>query len=579
MPDPRITSRLCVFAPLRESVASLQRVLYSSVKEQPCFSGQEKRLLSVPFDVARVRLREPASIPNSRFLLNGNSSRSSVMMLQTPLREIFTILVCFIAGTLSRAAEPDVLARPPLHWAADAEGGAPYVCKDPRNLDRYMGFEVDLAEALGRQLGRQIEFVQYDFKALVSGLQRGDFDFAMNGLEVTPDRIKAVRFTRPYYVYTLQLAARANDRRFNSLEACKRIGGVVGTLEDTAAERLLDELGVAKKIYGNQTELYLDLELGRLDAVLLDLPIAVYYAQPNAKLKFVGPPMGAGYYAIAFRMENESLAAEVDTALGQLFDKGELRRIYEKWRIWNSDQERLSNREALDDVLHESARRWTFADYFPLLCQGAQVTILITVFSMLLAIALGLPIALGRLYGPPPVRWLAMLYVEFFRGIPVLLLLYFLYYGLPVISDYYALPLTLKLAPLQAAILGFGLNYAAYESEIYRAGIASIPVGQWEAAASLGMSRLLTFRRIILPQAIRVILPPMTNDFVALFKDTSIVSIVAVVELTKQYQILAKSSLKYLEIGLATAVLYLIMSVPLGYLSRWLEKRWGKGHG
>jgi polar amino acid transport system substrate-binding protein len=91
------------------------------------------------------------------------------------------------------------------------------------------------------------------------------------------------------------------------------------------------------------------------------------------------------------------------------------------------------------------------------------------------------------------------------------------------------------------------------------------------------MTRLHTFRRIIMPQAIRVILPPMTNDFIALFKDTSIVSIIAVVELTKTYQILAKSSLKYLEIGLVTAMLYLMMSVPLGYLSRYLERRWGKG--
>jgi polar amino acid transport system substrate-binding protein len=91
------------------------------------------------------------------------------------------------------------------------------------------------------------------------------------------------------------------------------------------------------------------------------------------------------------------------------------------------------------------------------------------------------------------------------------------------------------------------------------------------------MSRLLTFRRIILPQAVRLILPPMTNDLVALFKDTSLVSVIAVVELTKQYQVLAKSSMKYLEIGLATATLYLVMSVPLGYLSRYLEQRWGKG--
>ncbi len=148
---------------------------------------------------------------------------------------------------------------------------------------------------------------------------------------------------------------------------------------------------------------------------------------------------------------------------------------------------------------------------------------------------------------------------------------------MPVIAETYKLPVALKLQPMAAAILGFGLNYAAYQAEIYRAGIASIPVGQWEAGASLGMSRLRIFRRIILPQAIRVILPPTTNDLVALFKDTSIVSIIAVEELTKEYQILAKSSLKYLEIGLVTAVLYLIMSVPLGYLSRYLERRWGKG--
>src|SRR5262249_44331942 len=149
-------------------------------------------------------------------------------------------------------------------------------------------------------------------------------------------------------------------------------------------------------------------------------------------------------------------------------------------------------------------------------------------------------------------------------------------FGLPAVSEYYGLGLTLKLDAFHAAVLGFGLNYAAYEAEIYRAGIGAVPHGQWEAAASLGMSSALTFRRVILPQAIRLILPPMTTDFVALFKDTSVVSIIAVVELSKQYQILAKSTGNYLELGLATASLYLIMSVPLGYLSRYLEKQWAK---
>jgi len=468
-------------------------------------------------------------------------------------------------------------AATPLRWAADAEGGAPYIFKDPEDPAVNVGFEVDLAAELEKELGRRIVWKQYAFGSLVAGLERGDFDFAMNGLEVTADRKDKVLFSRTYYLYKLQLVARADETRFRSLEECKTAGGVVGTLEDTAAERLLDRQKITKKVYDSQVEPYVDLELGRIDAVLLDLPIAVYYARPRAKLKFVGEPLASGSYAIGFRKDQEALAREFDAALARLAQRGALRRIYEKWGIWNDDQTVLFAGPETPDVQLESRRHWSWADCLRLLIQGACVTIQLSVLGMLLAIALGLPIALCRLYGWRPMRFAAAVYVEFFRGTPVLLLLYFLYYGLPVISQNYGLEDALMLSAFAAAVLGFGLNYAAYEAEIYRAGIGSIPVGQWEAAASLGMSSWLTFRRIILPQAIRVILPPMTNDFIALFKDTSLVSVIAVVELTKQYQILAKSSMRYLEIGLATAGLYLVMSVPLGYLSRHLEKRWGKG--
>jgi polar amino acid transport system substrate-binding protein len=219
-----------------------------------------------------------------------------------------------------------------------------------------------------------------------------------------------------------------------------------------------------------------------------------------------------------------------------------------------------------------------FYPYFVLLLSGAYYTVVISVLGMGLAILIGLPLALARLYGPAPLRWLALVYVEFFRGIPVLLVLVTIYYMLPMASmgsTWFWFP---RLGPVEAAILSFGLNYAAYEAEIYRAGISAIAPGQWEAAASLGMSPRLTFRRIILPQALRVILPPMTNDFVALFKDTSVASIIAVYELNKQYQMLvndARNSPYFLQIAVTTAALYLVMSLPLGYLSRYLEGRWG----
>jgi polar amino acid transport system substrate-binding protein len=208
-----------------------------------------------------------------------------------------------------------------LVWAGDAEGGAPYIFKDSEHPEKNLGFEVDLAEALSRELGRPIEFKQYDFKSLVPGLERGDFDFAMNGLEITPDRQKKLIFTRPYYVYKLQLVVRADDSRFKTLtDLDGRDDVTVGTLEDTAAERLLQSRKIKYKNYDGQVEPYQDLGLGRIDAVLLDLPIAVYYAKPDKKLRFAGEPLEPGYYAIAFSPRKEARAKEIDSALGRLFE-------------------------------------------------------------------------------------------------------------------------------------------------------------------------------------------------------------------------------------------------------------------
>ncbi len=488
------------------------------------------------------------------------------------------------AHTPCRAQAPSPAPRP-LLWAADPDGGAPYIFKDPNDPKKLIGFEVDLKDALARELKRPIQFKHYDFKSLFPGLERGDFDFAMNGLEVTPERQRQARFTRPYYLYQLQLVVRAGEKRFRTLQEAKEQGFVIGTLEACSAERLLDTLGVQKRVYDDQDGPYKDLSLGRgIQGVLLDLPIALYYAAPDAHLKysrhedfpgleFAGPPFAEGYYAIAVRKGNDSLAEDLDAALQRLRDSGELKRILSKWELWNADQYRL----ARTGPAGGTAEAMTFAKYFPLLLRGAWTTVKLTFAGFALAVLLALPLALMRLYGAGPLRLFATVYVEFFRGIPVLLLLLFLYYGLPGVAGQFGLPVSLKLGAWQAAVLGFGLNYAAYEAEIYRAGISAIPAGQWEAAASLGMSAPLTFRRIILPQAVRVILPPMTNDLVAMFKDTSVVSVIAVVELSKEYQMLTRSGGGYLQVGLATAALYLVMSVPLGHLSRYLERRWAQG--
>jgi ABC-type amino acid transport substrate-binding protein len=165
-----------------------------------------------------------------------------------------------------------------LRWGADEEGGAPYVFKDPTAPGGLAGFEVDLVRALEKRLGRSIRFVHYEFNTLVQGVLRGDLDFAMNGLEVLPERAKVVRFSRPYYVYQFQLATRADDRRFSSLADFQgRDGVTVGTLENTAAERVLKERRIPTRAFPGQAELYKLLSRGDLDAVYLDLPVQNYF--------------------------------------------------------------------------------------------------------------------------------------------------------------------------------------------------------------------------------------------------------------------------------------------------------------
>ena len=181
-------------------------------------------------------------------------------------------------------------------------------------------------------------------------------------------------------------------------------------------------------------------------------------------------------------------------------------------------------------------------------------------------------VAIGRLYGP---RWLAIpleAYVEVLRGTPLLLQLFVIYYVLPRFIG-------VKMPAFSAGVLGLAINYSAYEAENYRAGLLAIPRGQMEAALSLGMSTRTALRRVIIPQAVRIVIPPVTNDFIALFKDTSVCSMISVIELTGMYRTLFSDHPRLmLEFGAMTALLYLVMSYPLSLVARRMETRFKNGN-
>ena len=194
------------------------------------------------------------------------------------------------------------------------------------------------------------------------------------------------------------------------------------------------------------------------------------------------------------------------------------------------------------------------------------VTLLVSTLSMTLAVFVGLALASGRLYGSTPLRILTTAYIELIRGTPLLLQLFVIYYGLSGV---------VRLPALLAAVLALGLNYGAYEAEIYRGALEAVSRTQLEAARTLGFSEAQILRLVRGPQALRYALAPMTNDFVALLKDSSLVSVITVVELTKQTAIYATNVGSWIVPGALCAIVYLAMSLPLARLARRLERRWG----
>jgi polar amino acid transport system substrate-binding protein len=464
----------------------------------------------------------------------------------------------------------EVRASGTLRYGSDMEGGGPYAFPDPNAPREVTGFEVELMALLGKELGTTPVFAQGQWDKLLQVLDSGRLDAVINGYEWTETRASRYAATRPYYIYQLQLMAPrgAGLRTWDDLKRPRgdgqpwRVGVLVGSAADSfAAEQGGAHVKVVR--FDGATDAMTAVQNGQYDATLQDLPAARFYCDRFPGLEFAGPPVSRGYYVIYTRAEDRSLRDALDQGLATLIRRGDLRRIYEKYGIWTEAQVGLDSFDGPIQVVSGQTGRigWDlFWRYAPCLGDAALVTIGLSLGSFPLAMALGLLIAVGRLYGPPPLRAVLAGYVELIRGTPLMLQLYVLFY-------------VIKLPAWVAGIGGLAINYAAYEAEIYRAGLQAIPPGQMEAALALGMSRGLALRRVIIPQAVRIVVPPVTNDFIALFKDTSVCSVITLVELTKQYSILANSAGGAIEFAVAVAALYMMMSVPLSWFSKWSERR------
>lgn len=539
------------------------------------------------------------------------------------MKRVGLILLLFLASSVDtrpvRADSlDDIRAKGTLVWGADQEGGGPFVFPSERDASVLVGFEVELAEVIAEHIGVKAQFQQGQWDKLPDLLDRGDIDIVLNGFEWNPARAERYGTSIPYYIYELQLLARTDDDSIQSWDDLlkqpagrKRKVSLLGgaAAEDYANAFAGDQIDLA--LFDGVTDAMRATEIGAdgIDANVQDLPIWNFYRNDFPQLHAVGPPVGRGFYVALVRKGDPELLTAVNDALLAAFRDGRARKIFERYGMWNDVQAQraletgpdggfvgsavpdaatagtpepgngqagaggsLQTSQSLRGLAVVIQRGW-------FLVKAAGMTVLLSVTSMPLAVGIGLLMALLRLYGP---RWMsvpATIYVELVRGTPLVLQLYVIYFLVPEFLNVLVPGSHLSISAFWSAVLGLAINYSAYEAEIYRAGLQAIPKGQMEAALSLGMTRNLALRRIIIPQATRIVIPPVTNDFIALFKDTAVCSVITVVELSKEYYIHARNTGAIVELGLLTALLYLAMSYPLSLLAARLERHLARQRG
>jgi polar amino acid transport system substrate-binding protein len=489
------------------------------------------------------------------------------------LRFLLFLVLSIEAATARADTLDEIHRRGTLIWGGDQEGGAPYVFPDPKDPEKLIGFEVELADMLAKELGVKAKFQQGQWEQLPDMLNN-QIDMALNGFERTPTRLRDYLCTRPYYYFGLQLMSK-RDGPLNSWKQFKtkkpdgslwKIGVLGGSEAETYLNELIkdgDKIEVAR--YTGNTDPMEHVKTGVLDGTVADDCVTNYYSERFPELKLVGSPEEGGYYVGLIAPGEDRLQQAVDAALSKIISDGRLKDLYDRWNMQGRTQ-MLALRNVEEMPAAEYLSIWEILRRdLPILLGAAAMTIRLSILSFPLAILIGIGVAIGRLYGPWIVAKPLGLYVEVLRGTPLMLQLYAIFFLLPKLG--------VRIGPIVAGVTGLAINYSAYESEIYRAGLQAIPRGQMEAALALGMTRLQAIMRIILPQAFRVVIPPVTNDFIALFKDTSVCSVITIVELSKQYYILAQSTGAIVQLAAVTAILYMIMSVPLSYLARWSEHR------
>ena len=443
---------------------------------------------------------------------------------------------------------------------------APFVFQNDQS--KYTGIDMELIKAIAKDQGFTLEISNPGFDAAVSDVQNGNADGMIAGMTVTDARKATFDFSDPYYTTNSILAVQESSK-ISSYEDLK--GKTVGVKNGTASQTFLEEnkskYGYKIKTFSDGASMYDSLNSGSVAAIMDDEPAIKYAIKQGRKFKtpIEGTPSGQTAFAVQ-KDSNPELIEMFNNGLANLKESGEYQKILDKYL--SSDSEESTESTSVD----ETTIWGLLQNNYKQLLSGLGVTIALALLSFAIAMVIGIIFGMFSVSPYKWLRWTAEIFVDVIRGIPLMILAAFIFWGIPNLIE----SMTGHQSPINdflAGTIALSLNAAAYIAEIVRGGIQAVPDGQMEASRSLGISYSKTMRKIILPQATKLMLPNFVNQFVIALKDTTIVSAIGLVELFQTGKIIIARNYQSFKMYAILAVFYLVIITLLTRFAKQLEKR------
>ena len=441
---------------------------------------------------------------------------------------------------------------------------APFVFQNSSN--QYTGIDMDLIKAIAEDQGFEIEITTPGFDAAINAVQSGQADGMIAGMSVTDARKETFDFSDSYYTANTILGVKESST-ISSYEDLK--GKTVGVKNGTASQTFLTEnqskYGYKIKTFADGSSMYDSLNTGSIDAVMDDEPVLKYSISQGQKLKtpIEGTPIGETAFAVK-KGSNPELIEMFNNGLANLKASGEFQKILDKYLATDSTSE--------SSTVDETTILGLLKNNYKQLLSGLGITLSLALISFAIAIVIGIIFGMFSVSPYKSLRIISEIFVDVIRGIPLMILAAFIFWGVPNFIE----SLTGQQSPINdfvAGTIALSLNSAAYIAEIVRGGIKAVPIGQMEASRSLGISYSKTMRKIVLPQATKLMLPNFVNQFVIALKDTTIVSAIGLVELFQTGKIIIARNYQSFKMYAILAVFYLVIITLLTRLAKRLEKR------